>query len=184
MLAVLGLLAASLLLSGRAPLAINVSESLPVGLYWMHPLPRLEQGSGRPSDARTVVGTGLNVGMLVSACLPPEVAARARQRGYLPDGSCPTGGAPVGKAVAALAGDTVAVTDLGSFVNGAPLPKSAPLARDSQGRPMPRVRGRVVLPAGTAWLHSGHSPRSFDSRYYGPVPLSGVQGELVPLLTW
>lgn len=180
-LALIGLLFAPLILSDFSPLSINVSESLPIGLYWTR---SLSQTDGGASETASVdLGDGVKAGMLVSVCLPPEVARSALQRGYLSAGRCLTGAAPVGKAVAALPGDTVDVTDSGSFVNGTLLPSSAPLLHDSRGRAMPQVRGRFVLPAGTAWLYSGHSLRSFDSRYYGPVPLSGVRGQLVPILT-
>jgi conjugative transfer signal peptidase TraF len=174
-LALSGLLALPMLLFGPPPLSINVSGSLPVGLYWTGSLPEPTFDPGRD--------LALEIGMLVSACLPPQAATSALERGYLPEGTCPSGAAPVGKVIAALPGDTVDVTDSGSFVNGELLPESAPLLRDSKGRAMPRLRGRFILRAETAWLYSGHSPRSFDSRYYGPVPLSGVRGQLFPLLT-
>lgn len=174
-LALVGLLALPMLLFGPPPLSINVSGSLPVGLYWTGSLPEPTVDPGRDLV--------LEIGMLVSACLPPQAATSALERGYLPEGTCPSGAAPVGKVIAALPGDTVDVTDSGSFVNGSLLSESAPLLRDSKGRAMPRLRGRFILSAETAWLYSGHSPRSFDSRYYGPVPLSGVRGQLFPLLT-
>jgi conjugative transfer signal peptidase TraF len=174
-LALAGLLVLPMLLFGPPPLSINVSGSLPIGLYWTGSLPQSAIDAGRD--------LALEIGMLVSVCLPPQVAMSALKRGYLPEGTCPSGVAPVGKIIAALPGDTVDVTDSGSFVNGVLLPESAPLLRDSKDRTMPRLRGRFVLPEGTAWLYSGHSPRSFDSRYYGPLPLSGVRGQLFPLLT-
>ena len=182
-LALVGLLTLPMLLWGASPLSINLSESLPVGLYWTRPLSQARSDSGPVPSSNTGAGLALEVGMLVSACLPPEAARSALRQGYLPEGPCPSGTAPVGKTVAALPGDTVDVTDSGSFVNEALLPNSTPLRRDSRGRSMPRLRGRFVLPAGTAWLYSGHSPRSFDSRYYGPVPFSGLRGQLFPLLT-
>jgi len=182
-LALAGLLVLPILLFGSSPLSINVSESLPVGLYWTSSLPEPGSAPGETTSGGRGGNLGVEVGMLVSACLPPEVATSALERGYLSKGSCPSGITPVGKIIAALSGDTVDVTDSGSFVNGAPLPNSAPLLHDSKGREMPRLRGRLILPVGTAWLYSGHSPRSFDSRYYGPVPLSGVRGQLFPLLT-
>jgi conjugative transfer signal peptidase TraF len=182
-LALVGLLALPMLLFGPPPLSINVSGSLPVGLYWTGSLPEPGNAPGETISGGRGRNLGFEVGMIVSACLPPQAATSALERGYLPEGTCPSGAAPVGKFIAALPGDTVDVTDSGSFVNGALLPNSAPLLRDSKGRAMPRLRGRIVLAEGTAWLYSGHSPRSFDSRYYGPVPLSGVRGQLFPLLT-
>jgi len=181
-LALVGLLSFPLLFFGSSPLSINVSESLPVGLYWTGSLPQPGSAPGETMSGGRGGNLGVEVGMLVSACLPPKVASIALERGYLPEGLCSSGVAPVGKVIAALPGDTVDVTDSGSFVNGALLPGSVPLLRDSKGRAMPRLRGRFILPAETAWLYSGHSPRSFDSRYYGPVPLSGVRGQLFPLL--
>ena len=38
-----------------------------------------------------------------------------------------------------------------------------------------------VLP-GSVWVGSQHSPLSFDSRYFGPVPSQGVLGRAKPLL--
>jgi type IV secretory pathway protease TraF len=35
--------------------------------------------------------------------------------------------------------------------------------------------------SGDIWVLSGHDPRSFDSRYFGPVPVANVQGEARPL---
>jgi conjugative transfer signal peptidase TraF len=187
-LALVGALALPVLLWGPSPLSINLSESLPFGLYWTRPLPHLSRDPGESTSGgpgrNAGPNAGLKVGMLVSACLPPDVALSALEKGYLPKGPCLSGVAPVGKIIAALPGDTVDVTGSGAFVNGVPLPGSAPLLSDSRGRPMPRRWGRVVLPAQTAWLYSGHSPRSFDSRYYGPVPFSGLRGQLFPLLTW
>ena len=183
LLAVVGLSVLPVLLFGPPPLSINVSGSLPVGLYWTGSLPQPDSNPGESTSGTSKSDPSIEVGMLVSACLPPQAATSALERRYLPAGACPSGAAPVGKVVAALSGDTVDVTDLGSFVNGALLPNSAPLLNDSKGRAMPRLRGRIVLAEGTAWLYSGHSRRSFDSRYYGPVPLSGVRGQLFPLLT-
>lgn len=181
--ALAGLLTLPMLLWAPPPFSVNVSESLPVGLYWTRSFHQRSRDVDNAPSADQGRHLGVEVGMLVSACLPPKVATSAVERGYLPEGSCPSGVAPVGKIIAALPGDTVEVTDSGSFVNGSPLPESAPLLSDSKGRAMPQLRGRFVLPAGTAWLYSGHSPRSFDSRYYGPVPLSGIRGQLFPLLT-
>jgi conjugative transfer signal peptidase TraF len=182
-LALVGLLALPMLLFGPSLLSINVSGSLPVGLYWTGSLPEPGSAPGETTSEGRTGNLRVEVGMIVSACLPPQAATSALERGYLPEGTCPSGVTQVGKVIAALPGDTVDVTDSGSFVNGALLPESAPLLRDSKGRAMPRLRGRFILPAETAWLYSGHSPRSFDSRYYGPVPLSGVRGQLSPLLT-
>src|SRR2546428_5082942 len=133
-----------------AGLRLNLTGSLPVGLY--------------------VISPSLPVrGALVLACLPAKVAAFAYSRGYVPRGEeCPNGVAPIGKPVAAIAGDTVAVTAAGLFVNGVPVPNSRALATDRKGRPLPQLRAtRSVVQPGTIWIVSSYSRFSFDSRYFG-----------------
>jgi conjugative transfer signal peptidase TraF len=149
-----------------AGLRLNLTGSLPVGLY-------LES---RASPVR---------GAIVLACLPPEVAAFARERGYVPrGGNCPDGALPVGKVVLAIAGDTVAVTPTGLLVNGAPVPNSQPLEADRKGRPLPRLlMGTYVVSPGELWVLSSYSRLSFDSRYFGAIQASQVRARLRRLWT-
>ena len=143
-------------------LRFNLTGSIPVGLYRQR---RIE------SDA--VVRGGV-----VLACLPREVAAFARGRGYVPRGDCPGGAMPVGKVVLATFGDTVAVSDAGLQINGVLIPDTRPLGRDRRGRPLPRLPfGRSVVAPGTLWLGS-RSPFGFDSRYFGAVSVSAVRASL------
>ena len=145
-------------------LRANLSESRPIGLYAVRP------------------GTAPHRGMLAVACLPEGLGAEAMILGYLQHGDCPGGAEPVLKPVAAAAGDTVDVTAAGVSVNGVPAVPPA-LAQDSRGHAAASVPpGRYPVPEGAVWLLSAHSPRSWDSRYWGPVPESVVRGEAWPLL--
>src|SRR5712691_3856800 len=112
----------ALLAAGRlAGLRLNLTGSLPVGLY-------------------VAAGAAPVRGALVLVCLPPEVAAFARARGYVPHGgACPGGVVPIGKPVLAIAGDTVTVTRTGLLVNGTPVRSSQALTADRKGRPLPRL---------------------------------------------
>ena len=97
-----------------------------------------------------------------------------------PLGACRDGSLRVLKQVAALPGDRVEVAARGVLVNGKLLPGTAPLSRDSQGRPLPRFPpGPHRLGPGELWLLSGHIPNSWDSRYYGPVERAGVVSRMV-----
>lgn len=110
------------------------------------------------------------------ACLPRTVAELGRRRGYLRPGRCPAASSPVLKRVAALAGDQVLVTETGLVVDGEPLPRTARRSHDSHGRPVPSIPlGLYRVAPGEVWLYSDHSPASWDSRYYGPIPLAGVR---------
>ncbi len=168
-IAALGVLGSALVLlvaCSLTGLRLNLTGSLPPGLY------RAAPGS-------------LVRGSLVLVCLPPGVAAFARARGYVPrGGACPGGVLPIGKPVFALPGDTVTVTATGLGVNGVPVPNSLALATDHRGRPLPRLApGSQVVRPGTVWVVSGYARASFDSRYFGPVALAAVRSCLRPIWT-
>jgi conjugative transfer signal peptidase TraF len=147
-------------------LRVNLSPSIPIGLYVATP------ARGQP----------LRPGALALLCLPPRLAAFGRARKYLPRGSCASGIAPVGKPIFAVAGDTVEVRGGILVRNGVSFPGSRCLSVDAAGRPLHSVPdGTYLALRGTLWVLSASSPRSWDSRYYGPVPASGVQAVLHPL---
>ena len=146
-------------------LRLNLSPSIAPGIY------RVANGP-------------IERGTTVLVCLPPSLSALARARDYITAGSCPDGNAPIGKVVAAMVSDTVDVTDAGLTVNGQRLPNTRPLFSDHHGRALPHVaHGRYVVPADRIWLVSTHSPRSFDSRYFGPVSSTWIVSRVQPVLT-
>ncbi len=148
-----------------AGLRVNLSGSMPIGLY------------------RVSTGPAVR-GAMVLACLPTDVAVFARSRGYVPSGSCPGATAPIGKVVLAMVGDTVEVTGEGLTVDGRPSQNTKPLAADAAGRALPRFPdGTYVVGRDEAWLYSPYSKRSFDSRYFGPLPLSSILNRVLPLWT-
>ena len=152
---------------GAAGVRPNWTPSLPVGLY----LVRTRPASWTPARDD-----------IVRVCPPRAAAALALARGYLAPGACPSGTVPLLKPVAAVAGDTVTVTAEDVRVNGRRV-ASGPLARDSQGRPLVAMAPSAYPVApGTVWLLSTYNAASFDSRYYGPVPTSLIDGTARPLI--
>jgi conjugative transfer signal peptidase TraF len=86
------------------------------------------------------------------------------------------------KTVAAIPGDEVDVTAGGIAVNGHPIPRSAPLPRDDAGRKIQAMeRGTYRVGPATVWIIAGSDIRSFDSRYFGPVPIANLRGQARPL---
>jgi conjugative transfer signal peptidase TraF len=82
----------------------------------------------------------------------------------------------------AVAGDRVTVTAEGLAVNGMPLQNSRPAPADGQRRAMPVIApGTYPVEPGTVWVVSSFNPASFDSRYFGPLPVAHVQGIARPL---
>ena len=161
-----GLVMAALASADLGGLRINGTASMPRGLWHV----------GAPVAP-------LRRGEIVTLC-PPETKPfrEAAARGYLPAGFCPGGVQPLVKPIAAIAGDLVTVSAAGVTVNGKPVPGTAPMTADGAGRPLsPFPAGAYRVAPGDLWLLSGHDPRSFDSRYFGPVPAPNVQGVARPL---
>lgn len=99
---------------------------------------------------------------LVSFCLEGEFAKLALECGYLEPGSCPSGLRPLLKRLVALPGDSVD-------------PSASPIRSvDSHGRSISPVLMPGVVPPGMALVLANH-PGSFDSRYFGFVPLESLQ---------
>jgi conjugative transfer signal peptidase TraF len=134
----------------------NASASAPVGLY-------------RVTDAPAERGS------LVLVRPPPDVAALAAERTYLPPGM------PLIKRVAAVAGDHVCA--IGSAVVLHTVTVIRRLETDTDGRPLPHWSECRRLADTEVFLLMAGSTDSFDSRYFGPVPLASVMGRLVPLWT-
>ena len=151
------------LVAARAGLRLNDSPSMPTGLYVR---------TSSESNASLVV-----------FCPAEPFARLSVERGYRSRGNCPDGAEPLAKPIAARAGDIVELSATGMVVNGRLLQNSPPLATDTAGRPLSHWPfGRYVVAPGTVWVASTYSPRSFDSRYFGPVEASQVREHVRPLL--
>jgi conjugative transfer signal peptidase TraF len=156
----MGGLALVLAALNAAHLAANVSDSMPIGLYHVEPVTR-----------------PVRSGDIVEVCPPPEADRLAVSRHYLlRKGPCSFGSIYLLKIVVAVGGDTVEARRDAIVVNGKALPNSATLTVDRQGKPLPQVARRVYhLRPRQLWLWTPN-PRSWDSRYYGPVPEANVAG--------
>lgn len=168
-LAILGVGVAGLLVIVSAGvfagLRVNLTPSEPLGLWRIVSLDR-----------------PVNVGDLVFICPPPgSVTAFGLARGYFRLGTCPGGAAPLIKTVAAIAGAGITV-EAAVTIDGKPLPHSQLSPKDGQDRGLaPWVGG--IVPSGQLFLLSTFRG-SYDSRYFGPVPETGLLGLARPVLTF
>jgi conjugative transfer signal peptidase TraF len=107
----------------------------------------------------------------VEFCPPEPFASLARERTYGDFGfSCRFFRSPFIKRILGRFGDVVTLRPTGILLNDQPVPNSKPLQFDSRGRWMIHYReGRYLIRPDELWV-IGDDPRSFDSRYYGPVP--------------
>ncbi|MGL3822783.1 S26 family signal peptidase [Sphingopyxis sp. R3-92] len=134
----------------------NASASAPVGLYRI-----TSQGC-------------YAVGDLVLIRPGTHTVRFLAERRYVPMGT------PLLKRIAALPGDTVCREGAMVRINGRAA--AAALARDRWGRALPHWSGCRTLRGGDLFLLN--TPQaSLDSRYFGPMPASGLIGAARPLLT-
>lgn len=135
------------LLAGRAGrhFTWNLSPSLPRGLYRLR--------------SREVPSCGA----IVSFAAPRSAAATIAERRYLPPA------ADLLKIIVAVPGDRVDIDGTSYRVNGRTI--GAVLPADAAGRPLTSFHFSGLVPAGLAFVATS-AQRSFDSRYFGPVPLS------------
>lgn len=143
-------------IASLAPLLVwNISPSVPVGLYCIAYIPP-------------------NVGHLALVRLPSGIAALATRRRYLPRT------AHLLKPVIAVGGDRVCRFGPHTLING----RIIALAQwtDGLGRALPIWQGCRALAAGDVFLIA-RDPRSFDSRYFGPLGRHNIVGRGVPVWT-
>lgn len=151
-----GIAALALMTGPHKPRLIwNATASVPVGLYHVEAFGRLAKGA------------------LVLVTPQPDAAHFAARRGYLPLHI------PLLKHVAALAGDQICSIGARISINGAAVANR--LAVDTMHRPLPQWQGCRTLQSDEVFLLNGDIRDSFDGRYFGPVPLSSIEGIAVPL---
>jgi conjugative transfer signal peptidase TraF len=148
----------------KAPLVINVSASVPRGVYLKEKEGNLERGN------------------LVLVCPSNGAVWRlvAQSRSVVKGSGCGGTLAPLMKEIAAVEGDTVTVTTGGVVLNGTLRAGTALLSFSSRGKPLPQASSQKI-PRGELFL-LGSSPESLDSRYFGTIPIRDVQGVLTRIL--
>lgn len=147
--------ALQLTLSGH--LLLNITGSIPRGIYWISP---------RLMPLR---------GQLVTFTIPEPVRSFLHERQYVPRSI-----QLLAKPVAAVAGDHVCTQPAALVINGIVLGKIRDA--DLAGRPLPR---RVLcrrLEQDEVFLATERED-SFDSRYFGPVVVTALRGTLTALVT-
>ncbi len=151
---------------------LNTSQSYPPGLYVI-------------SDVK--VKCHLND--LILFCPPDNHAIHiALERGYVYKGGCIGGSAPMIKRIAATQGDDVALNGVIS-INGLSLLDTIILDQDLRQRPLTAFtlneHIEFMVPFDNVFVYSEYAPKySYDSRYFGPVPVSNIKGIATPVLLW
>ena len=158
-----GSISSLLLLAGTLGYRVNFSASEPIGLWQV----RVPSGPIHRNDFTVF-------------CAPVPWAP------FLEKGACPNGAKPFLKAVAGVPGDRVEASSAGVWINGMRLHNSEPLQRSlHHDIKLPQWHGTMVLPQDRYWLYgTGWPRRSFDSRYWGPLPGAQILFMARPVLVW
>lgn len=135
----------------------NATASVPIGLYALHPVDRLQV-------------------MDLAAVRPPEPVA-----GYLADGGYLPKGVLLLKHAIALSGQIVCRIGDRITVDGLAIGEARD--RDRLERPLPTWSGCRTLGIGDVFLMNPDVPDSLDGRYFGPLPATSIIGLAVPVLT-
>ncbi|TAU61484.1 conjugative transfer signal peptidase TraF [Rhizobium ruizarguesonis] len=167
-----------LFLTGSAVIISTLAAAAFTGGYRLNLTPSEPLGLWRIEKLQRPVA----IGDLVFLCPPmTAVFAEAWRRGYLRRGMCVGGFAPLIKTVAALPGQRVEITDH-VLIDDRSIPASSVSGTDGEGRLLLPDSGGVVPPR-HLFVHSSFAS-SYDSRYFGPVPDSGLLGLARPVFTF
>jgi len=128
----------------------NKSDSAPIGWYKLDP-------DGAP-----------NRDAMVAAFAPAKARKLADMRDYLPYRI------PLLKSVWAVAGEEVCASN--GVIRAPNRPDIHAELRDGLGRELPHWDGCITVKTTEVFLVSTYVHNSFDSRYFGPVPLKNVLG--------
>lgn len=137
---------------------LNFSRSMPLGIY------RIQSINGN-----------LQRGDLVVFCLPKSLLPKRID--FLQNGQCLSGGAPFLKSIIGIPGDRIETGPSGVRVNGVLIEGSA----CRKGADLMCNQFNGVLSISDYWVFGyGSNPmmatHSFDSRYFGVIPLSSISG--------
>lgn len=145
-------------------LRVNHTPSLPLGLWRISP-----PVGPLPRDS------------IVSFCPPKtEFFREAFDQGTIGHGRCAGGWEPMLKPVAAVTGDRVEVNETGMAINDETVPETKRLPAQEAAIPV----GVYTVNKDEIWVIANRHPLSFDSRYFGPIPVAQVEGVAKPLLIW
>lgn len=135
---------------------INITDSLPLGLYLRVPM------------------TGFQRGDYIVYEPGEEVRQMVRDYGW-GDGSH-----TFMKRVGAVAGEhyVISETTCDFTVEGQLCGKV--FETDTEGNSLPKLRGEFVVPDGHV-LPVATNPRSFDGRYTGAIPICSIKAKVIPL---
>ena len=122
-------------------------------------------------------------GDLMTFCLSEKNQQFGLKRGYLIHGMRCQWSEPLIKKVIAVPGDNVSLSATSIIVNNQTYPYST-LPNDSHGRHLNAYSAGNYLNTKDYWVIGTDSTRSWDSRYFGPIPPEAILWKIKPILVF
>ena len=146
---------------------LNNTSSYPIGIY------------------KIIKTNFYKKGTLVSFCAPENDTIEKLVRfGFAPANETCKNGTPVLlKKIVAVENDYIELKDNHIYINSALQPKSKIFLVGSGGNILERQNNQTIK-KGYFWAMSDYNERSYDSRYFGQIPLKNIKGTAVPILLW
>lgn len=146
---------------------INISPSIPLGLYRIE---KLDKGSIKI----------LQHGDIVALCLMPKVEEQGLQRRYILPGLKCRKSNPLIKTIFAVPGDNISLAMEKITLNGKNFPFRT-LKYDSQNRSLDIYPRGAYKHTSNYWVIGSHVANSWDSRYWGPIEPQQILFRLSPI---
>ncbi len=145
---------------GRMGFRINMTPSLPKGIYQ---LIKTDPKKYKKGD-------------LVIFDLPKDAKKRGRaQNGW--------GFRPFLKNVMGVPGDIIEIKKETVHINGIALKNGKILKQDRRGREL-KSCGDITLSGNQFFVMALYNPKSYDSRYFGPIDKNMIKGKAEAIFTW
>jgi len=150
----------------KGNIIFNTTSSFPLGFYKISKSDPYKRGD------------------LVSFCaMPSKIIERMIKEGYAQRNSlCPYQAPQLLKKILGLEGDRVEIQRAVSINNQ--LIKNSKLFTKDRNKNLLPIQPSQTIDRGYFWAMSDYNERSFDSRYFGQIPLKNIIGIATPILTW
>jgi len=147
-------------------LIFNTTSSFPIGVYKISKKENYKRGD------------------LVSFCaMPSEMIDKMIKQGYTQkNSSCPNQTPQLLKKIFGLEGDRIDIKE-NVFVNNHLIKNSRVFKKDSRGNYL-SIETSQTIKKDKFWAMSDYNEKSYDSRYFGQVPLKNIIGVATPIITW
>ncbi|NEW59903.1 conjugative transfer signal peptidase TraF [Sulfurovum sp. bin170] len=144
----------------------NTTSSFPLGFYKISKSNQYKKGD------------------LVSFCaVPSKMIDRMIKQGYSQKNSlCPNQTPQLLKKILGLEGDNITMNSV-VLVNNQPIKNSRVFKKDRNGNLLNFQQSQRVK-KDYFWAMSDYNEKSFDSRYFGQIPLENIIGRATPIMTW